>query len=246
MRFVAALLRPEAAALGLAVLQLLGAPKVANADSRPSDLSGARECALGVGGEDYHPCTLSARPDGRIDVKQPGKDTFDGTLTPTGDLLHLDGTYRLSEGTETHLTGDLSRRGASLVGRVKDGNIPVFVEIRPATKMKRAPPSALDTVMKGLTDATSIAAHTEFPLRVRYLDAPKLSFTVTSMDEQAWKRLNGIFAMVPGENNVGIKCITAKLRCTLTAQSGADVNFYFTSTADGPKLKKIELPAEGD
>ena len=62
----------------------------------------------------------------------------------------------------------------------------VFVEIRPPTRVKRAPSSQLDIVVKAMTDAASVAAHAQFPLRVRYWDAPKLLFTVKSMDEQAW------------------------------------------------------------
>ena len=46
--------------------------------------------------------------------------------------------------------------------------------------------------------------------------------------------MKGIFRMVPGENNVGIECVPAKLHCALTSQAGADVDFYFASTADGP------------
>jgi hypothetical protein len=229
----------------VAILQLVEAAKLAKAGSGASDLSGAHECAWAVGDDKYHPCALVERPDGRIDLKQAGKDSFDGTLTQAGNVFYLDGTYR-SEGTEIRLTGDLERKGASLFGRVKDGNIPVSVEIRPPTEVKPAPPSQLDLAMKTMVDAASVAARVQLPLRVRYVDAPKLSFTVKSMDERAWERLHGIFTMVPEENNAGIKCVTAKLHCTLTSQAGADVDFYFASTADGPKLKKIELPAEGD
>jgi len=32
----------------------------------------------------------------------------------------------------------------------------------------------------------------------------------------------------------------------LTAQSGASVIFHFVKTPDGPKLKRVDLPAEGD
>lgn len=43
-----------------------------------------------------------------------------------------------------------------------------------------------------------------------------------------------------------IECAKARLTCTLTAQLGASVVFHFVKPPDGPKLKRVDLPPEGD
>lgn len=48
------------------------------------------------------------------------------------------------------------------------------------------------------------------------------------------------------ESGQEIECAKARPTCTLTAQSGASVVFHFVKTPDGPKQKRVDLPAEGD
>jgi hypothetical protein len=219
-----------------------GAP--ANASE---DLSGAHECALYT---DYHPCSFTALPGGDYTVKQTGRESFEGKLTPKGGSFHLDGSYRFVDGTEIHLVGDISRSGNSIGGRVKIGSTPHMVDIRPAKSENvetSSAPAALLAVLARMTTRQAVSAGTKMPLIVNVADAPNLSFTATKLDERLWnERLRGIFGMVPRENNIGIECNDAKLKCKLTAQSGADVWFYFASTSKGPKLKTIELPSHGD
>jgi len=209
------------------------------------DLSGAHECALY---SDYHPCTLTSLPGGGYALKQSGRESFEGTLTPKGEVLHLEGTYKFAEGTEASLSGDLRRSDAGLGGRVKAGTTPITVDIRPAKIAGKHPAKpALASALAVMTNAEAVTAGSKLPLKIRYFDAPKLSFTVKAIDEKVWdEKLSGVFGMVPAGNNAGIECSDAKLSCKLTANSGADVWFRFTRTADGFKLTRIELPAEGD
>jgi hypothetical protein len=227
---------------------LLLAAAAAGAPVNPSEeLSGAHECALYT---DYHPCSFTALPGGDYAVRQVGRESFEGTLTPKGSLFHLDGSYRFVDGTEIHLVGDISRSASSIGGRVKIGSTPHTVDIRPAKLGNvdtASAPAALLAILARMTTLQAVAAGTKLPLFVKVVDAPTLSFTAKRLDERIWnERLRGIFGMVPTENNIRIECKDAKLRCKLTAQSGADIFFYFSATPKGPKLKSIELPSQGD
>jgi hypothetical protein len=213
------------------------------------DLGGPRECALF---NDFHPCTLAALPDGGYSVKQTGLESFEGTLTPKGTGFHLDGIYKFppNEGIDVHLVGDIDRQPNGVSGRVKSGTTPRLVEIRaakPPADAKNGPESALKGVLAKLTTREAVAAGSTLPLTVKFGDAPKLSFKVKDVDEKTWNdKLQGIFRMVPAENNIGIKCSDKKLQCTLTAQSSQEVTFYFARTPAGFKLTKVELPAEAE
>lgn len=214
------------------------------------DLSGPRECALF---NSYHPCTFTARPEGGYTVKQTGKESFEGTLVPKGAAFHLDGTYRFAAGgNQLHLVGDLQRKGVGLAGEAKADSVPIAVEIRPAKTATAkvegpAPTATLPAVLATLTTREGVAAGAQLPLRVKVTDKPKLSFTVKSVDEKTWdEKLRGIFGMVPAEHNAGIECNDAKLFCTVTANSGADVSFHFVRTPKGLRLARVELPSEGD
>lgn len=198
--------------------------------------------------EDFHPCTLSARPEGGYTVLQSGGESFQGSLTPQGAGFLLDGIYKYPSAPDAHLVGTVTLTGAAFEGRVKADKIPVTISIRPAHAPKPPPakPSELATAMKSLVDRDAVVAGTKLPLTVHVDDAPKQSFTIKIIDDPSWEKIKGIFGMVPPANNIGIECTKAKLACTLTAQSGASVVFHFVKTAEGPKLKRVDLPAEGD
>jgi hypothetical protein len=227
----------------------LGLPAfvVASALALPAgadDLAGARDCALYA---DYHPCTISPLPGGRYAVTQPGPESFEGTLVPQGRSFHLDGTYRFPEGGSVHLAGDIDRNGDSLGGRVKIGTTPHPVEIRPVHRPSKVPPSPLAVFLGTLTTRDAVAAGARLPFRVKVIGAPKFSFTVAKVDDRIWsEKLQAIFGMVPPDGNVGITCDDVKMRCLLTAHSGAEVLFYFVKMPGGPQLKGVELPADGD
>jgi hypothetical protein len=209
-----------------------------------SDLAGEHDCALYY---DSHPCTLTSLPDGGYSVKQVGHETFEGTLTPKGLSFHLDGFYKFEEGNSVHLLGEIERRGSSLEGRVKIDSIPHSVAILPAKAPKPVVVSKLSAVLGSMTSLEAVKTGSKLPLRVEYFDAPRFSFSAKTVDEKTWKeKLQPIFGMVLPDNNAGIECKDTKLRCKLTAQSGADVWFYFTRAPTGVKLTRIVLPAEGD
>jgi hypothetical protein len=215
------------------------------------DIAGAYECAL-FG--DYRPCTMTSLAGGAFAVNQTGPESFEGTLVEQEHSFHLDGTYKLTDGTRLHLAGDVSRVGNSIGGRVKIGTTPYTVDIRPttaSTAAEKAPatslPQSLLGVLSRMTSREAVASTSRLPLVVRVSDAPRLSFTVKRLDERIWeKKLRGIFGMVPRENNIGVDCNDAKMRCKVTALSGAEIWFYFANTSKGAKLNAIELPSEGD
>jgi hypothetical protein len=209
---------------------------------------GPHECALW---NNFYPCTLTALPAGGYTVKQAGRESFEGTLTPKGAGFHLEGVYKFppDQGNDAHLVGDVDRQPSGVVGRIKVNSIPMAIEIR-ATKIaaaKAGPTPALKAVLAKLTTREAVAAGSKLPLTVRYPDAPKLSFRVKDVDEKTWnEKLHGIFGMVPAEHNAGIECNDKKLTCILEAESSQKVSFYFVRTPDGLKLTKVELPAGGE
>lgn len=127
------------------------------------------------------------------------------------------------------------------------GNIPMAVVIRPAKAAERAPtPTELTTTMARLVDRASVAEAVGLPLAIRVDDNPTRSFTVNSIDDANWEKIGGMFSMIPPANNIGIDCKPATLACTLTAQSSAQVVFTFAKTSQGLKLRRVDVPAEGD
>jgi len=235
--------KPPLAAFALVVVAWGWGPAVRRAVA--DDLSGPHECALMS--EDFHPCTLAARPEGGYDVTQPGSESFTGALTPQGTGFHLEGTYKYPSAPEVHLAGEVALAAGTFEGRVKAGKIPVTIAIRPAAPAKAPSKSTeLSASMAKLVDKESVAAGTRFPLVIKVDGAPKRSFTVKNLDDAAWDKVKGIFGMVPPTNNIGIECKRSKLQCTLTAQSSAQVVFSFVRTSKGPKLTRVELPVEGD
>ena len=209
------------------------------------DLAGPHECALMS--EDFRPCTLSTRAVGGYTVSQPGGESFQGSLTPQGTGFFLDGIYKYPSAPDAHLMGTVTLTGTAFEGRVKADKIPVTISIRPAKAPKPpAKPSELSTAMTRMVDRDAVVSSTKLPLTVHVDDAPKQSFMIKVIDDPSWEKIKGIFGMVPPANNIGIECTKAKLACTLTAQSGASVIFHFVKTPDGPKLKRVDLPAEGD
>jgi hypothetical protein len=233
--------RPLVLALPLLVLSV---PSTFAGD----DLGGPHECALW---NDYFPCTLTPKSDGGYTIKQTGKQTFEGTLTPKGAGFVLDGMYKFppGEGKDTHMSGDVERHPGGIGGRFKIDGIPTTVDIRAAkpAAAKSGPEPELKGVLAKLTTREAVTAGSKLPLAVRFSDAPKLSFKVNEIDEKIWNdKLHGIFGMVPAVHNIGIECSDKKLRCILTAESSQQVTFHFVRTPAGLKLATVELPAEGE